>query len=299
MAVNIGKTDGTITVRTDPGYELGSIRGINSSIAVHVLSTNGTMAVRFSDEPYVVAEGKYGTTKAPLLVNTDGAIKIYDVVTGTLNAVTTVGAVTNITNSIAVHVLSTGGTLTVDVGKIQALKQSQGDGASATSMLNILPMAINRSGTHDRLRNDSGVALGALRIVQATDVASSIQIVAGGIGSTQSIFTVSGSTSGGTTSGVTLVAPSASYNFKVFAYSIQTTGIVSSAIRFTNGGGSETELWRPLITAVSTSSSPIGANLAVSPPGYIFATGANVTLALKNDAGSLVHYSVSYFKESA
>lgn len=116
---------------------------------------------------------------------------------------------------------------------------------------------------------------------------------------TASIFTVSGSTSGGTTSGVTLVAPSANYNFKVFAYSLQTTGVVSEVWRFTNGGASATEFWRPVVTAASSSSSPVGANLAVTPPGFLFATGASTTLALKSDTGSLVHYSVSYIKESA
>ena len=116
---------------------------------------------------------------------------------------------------------------------------------------------------------------------------------------TAGIFTVSGSTSGVSASGVTLVAPSSAYNFKVFAYSIQTTGIISMTPRFTNGAGtSPTDFWRPLITAVETTSTPKGANLAVTPPGYLFATGTNTTLALLND-GSLVHYSVSYIKESA
>lgn len=203
--------------------------------------------------------------------------------------------------------------------------------------------------TWDRTRGGSGVAAMALRVVHATDVASSVSIVGvntsntlgvhivgtgGTIGvnvgtiagttavylhstagtlwvkpdpagtyftngaHTSSIFTVSGSTSGGTTSGVTLVAPSSAYNFKVYAYSLQTTGAVSQAIRFTNGGDSETELWRPLVTASGVTGAQ-GANLAVQPPGFIFATGTNVTLAIKNDSGSLIHYSVSYIKESA
>ncbi len=44
----LGKVDagvGTFTVKFDPGYTLGSIQNINNSVAVHVLSTNGTMAV--------------------------------------------------------------------------------------------------------------------------------------------------------------------------------------------------------------------------------------------------------------
>ena len=115
---------------------------------------------------------------------------------------------------------------------------------------------------------------------------------------TAGIFTVSGTTS--TAGNNTLVAPSASYNFKIYAYSIQTTGIVSAAPRFTTGASAgATELWRPLITAAASSSAPVGANLTVSPPGFIFATGVSTTLSLYLDTGSLVHYSVSYIKESA
>ena len=39
--------------------------------------------------------------------------------------------------------------------------------------------------------------------------------------------------------------------------------------------------------------------LFLLPPAFIFATGVSTTLAIKNDSGSLIHYSVSYIKESA
>lgn len=149
---------------------------------------------------------------------------------------------------------------------------------------------------------DPGHELGSIKSINSTvSVAFSPAkpIILADMQGTASIFTVSGSTSGVSVSGVTLIAPSASYNFKIFAYSIQTTGVVSMTPRFTNGAGSTpTDFWRPLITAASSTSAPIGANLAVNPPGYLFATGVNTTLALLND-GSLVHYSVSYIKESA
>lgn len=131
-----------------------------------------------------------------------------------------------------------------------------------------------------------------------------VQIKPGAIltyaGHTAQIFTASGSTSGGTTSGVTLISPSANYNFKVFAYALQTTAIAANVWRFANGSGaSQTEFWRPLIISSETTSTPKGANLAVPPPSYLFATGTSTTLVLHSDAGSLVHYSVSYIKESA
>ena len=117
------------------------------------------------------------------------------------------------------------------------------------------------------------------------------------IGHTASIFTISGSTS--TAGNNTLVSPSVAYNFKIFAYSLQTTGIVSLAARFTTGASAgATELWRPLATSNQTSSTPVGANAFVSPPSFLFATGTNTTLALYLDTGTLTHYSVSYIKET-
>lgn len=190
--------------------------------------------------------------------------RVQNIVDGTLSVVTTVGrvnhlidgtvTVTGITASAAVHILSTNGTMAVNIGTIA--------GSAAVYFSPSRP------------------------IVLADQQA------------TASIFTVSGTTS--TAGNNTLVSPSASYNFKVFAYSIQSTGLVSMAPRFSTGASAgATELWRPLITAVSTTSTPIGANLTVQPPGFIFATGTNVTLNLYLDTGSLVHYSVSYLKESA
>lgn len=435
----------------DSKLQVFNADGSTAAIDIRTESTTG-------DGRQVIVVGDPTSNNAVASVQaTDPSSNVEGLVVRDVNTSAMVAA---LGGTLAIYVHTTAGTLAVDVGKIQALKQSSGDGASATNMLNILPMAFNGS-THDRLRNNTGVAAGALRVVMASDAVGSISVasvatsigvyfdrgnptvtanagsgsftvqfdpghelgslkginnsisahilstagtlgvrvgqidgsvavyfspgnpsvnatftstsleivpttgsrvlydlghqavralivgsqaaaslqvigitnsIAVHVGSTggtlgvrvgqvdgtvavyfsqsrpavladsqhtSSIFTVSGSTSGGTTSGVTLVAPSASYNFKVFAYSLQTTGIVSEAWRFTNGAGSETELWRPLITAAASASAPLGANLAVPPPAYIFATGTNTTLALKSSSGSLVHYSVSYIKESA
>ncbi len=151
--------------------------------------------------------------------------------------------------------------------------------------------------------NSGVVGATTQRVVHAADVGTSINIVAQGlaflnVAHTAGIFTVSGSTS--TSGNNTIVAGSANYNFKVFAYSIQSTGICSIVPRFTSGAsGGGTDFWRPLITPVSASATSWGANLAVSAPSYIFATGTSTTLSLYLDTGSLVHYSVSYIKETA
>ena len=117
------------------------------------------------------------------------------------------------------------------------------------------------------------------------------------IQSTARICTVSSSMTGSYPSGQTIVAPSANYSFKVFAISITTTAQTQNVVTLMNGGGTPTEFWRVALQAPTAGIA--GANLAVSPPGYIFATGTSTTLAIRADAGSLIHYSVSYRKESA
>jgi hypothetical protein len=175
---------GSFTVQFDPGHELGSIKGINNSIAVHIGSTGGTMGVRVGQ--------------------VDGTVAVY-------------------------------------------FSQSK-------------------------------------------------PIVLADVQNTASIFSVSGSTS--TAGNNTLIAPSASYNFKIFAYSFSTTAVTSLTARFTTGASAgATELWRVALQAPASIST--GANFGVQPPGYFFATGTNTTLALYLDTGSLVHYSVAYIKESA
>lgn len=109
---------------------------------------------------------------------------------------------------------------------------------------------------------------------------------------------ISGTASGVSVSGNTIKSPVTSRVIKVYAFSIITTAQVHLAPRFTNGAGtSPTELWRIALQAPSQGIA--GANLAVTPPGYLFATAAGETLSLVLDSASLVHYSVAYFLESA
>jgi len=268
--INVALKPGTLAVSLDPGTTLGAISGIGSSVAAHILSTNGTMAVNI---------GKV-----------DGTVTVRFDPGYTQMNVGTVGAVTNITNSIGVHVLSTGGTLQVKIDPASA-----GIGRDDVAFVAGTGMGTPMMGFFDDTATDS-VDEGDIGVLRMTG--NRIQMVH--TDSTASIFTVSGSTSGVSASGVTLVAPSASYSFKVYAFSIQTTGVVSCVARFTNGAGSATEFWRALVTSNQTSSAPVGANLSTGGAGQpLFATGVNTTLALHLDTATLVHYSVSYTKESA
>lgn len=104
ISAHILSTGGTIAVKTDPSSVLS---GITSSVAVYLASTGGTIFVK--QDP----DGTLGAIRAALPSGTNdlgNIIRVKNLVDGTISTVT---AVTNITNSVAVHVLSTGGTINV------------------------------------------------------------------------------------------------------------------------------------------------------------------------------------------
>lgn len=295
---------GTFTVAFDPGHELGMIKGTNSSLAVfldpghllgsvtanagtgsftvqfdpgHELGTikgnSNTLTVFLPDTGHEIGTIRGNTnTLTVFLPDTGHTIGKVDAGAGTFQVYFPdtgheLGSIRGINNSISVHLLSTGGTIFV------ALKP----GTIAVSF-------------------DPGTTLG--KVDQG--VASTTQPWLINSQGTASIFTASGSASGVSVSGNTIISPSAAASFKIYAFSIQTTGQVSLTTKFTNGsGGSPTEFFRPLITASGVTGAQ-GANLSTGGPGNpLFVTGTSTTLALVLDSATLVHYSVSYTKESA
>lgn len=152
-----------------------------------------------------------------------------------------------------------------------------------------------------------------LRVVHVADVAGSMNVTQFGgnnvvtpnngipavnIYNTTSIFTVSGSVSGSYPSGYTLVSPSANASFKVFSVDIYTTAQDHIVVTLENGADSgPTEYWRAALQAPSQGIA--GVAKQVTPPGHFFATGVSTTLAIQRDVDSLVHYAISYIKESA
>lgn len=303
---------GSFTVQFDPGHTLGniatvaSVTNITNSISVHVLSTAGTINVAL----------KPGT----LAVSFDPGY--------TIGNIGTVGAVTNITNSVAVHLLSTSGTINIQL-KPGTLAVSLDPGhllGSVTANAGTGTMTVVFDPGHElgTIRGNSNtltifipdtghtigkVDAGAGTFTFKTDPGYTLGKVDQGSGGTSgwlaniqgtaSIFTVAGSTSGISVSGVTLISPSANASFKIYAFSLQTTGQVSLVAKFTNGAGSgPTEFFRPLITASGVTGAQ-GANLASAPGQPLFVTGTSTTLSLVLDTATLVHYSISYTKESA
>ena len=233
-------------------------------------------------------------TNRPLIVNTDGAVKVYDITTGTIATVSTVSAVTNVTNSIAVVLFTPAGSGVTDEGH-DAVRVLIAGSHSAGSLVISGQQA---AGTNRPLIVNTDGAVKVYDIAQGTVSISGTPTVRDISATGVLNVTASTSASGVSVSGNTVVSPVVGSVIKVCAFSLTTTAQVHLAARFTNGAGTgPTEFWRVALQAPAKGIA--GANLAVTPPGYLWATAAGSTLSLVLDSASLVHYAVSYFRESA
>ena len=108
--------------------------------------------------------------------------------------------------------------------------------------------------------------------------------------------TLTGSTGSLTaTNGVISLTPSG--RVKVYAFSLTTTSASEVTCVFNSGGvANGIELWRATLMAPSGANS--GANLAVTPPGFLFASRSGTSVSLSLSSAVLVHYSISYYDEA-
>lgn len=219
------------------------------------------------------------------LTTITGVDRIRNVVDGTISTVTSLATVTRVDR---VFNIIDGTISTIPrVDRVFNLVDgtiSSGTLDFITRVRNLVDGTLSTVTGVDRIRNiiDGTISLAN---IQATAVVGA----AGG--------TVAGSTSSVSDLGLTLVSPEVSRRIKVYAFSLTTTAQVGSNVRFTDGNGaSPTTFWQVALQAPTQGIA--GANLAVTPPGFLFMTAANTTLSLRKDTGSLLHYSISYFKES-
>ncbi len=290
---------GTFTVQFDPGHTLGLIDSINKTVTVqfdpgHLLGSvtanagTGTFTVQFDPGHELGTIKGNSNTLTVFLPDTGHEI----------------GTIRGNTNTLTVFIPDTGHTIgKVDAGsgtftvKLDPSSKIAGSDSSLAVYLGATAGTINvalKPGTI-AVSLDPGFTLG--KVDQG--VASTTQPWLINQQGTASIFTASGSASGVSVSGNTIISPSANASFKIYAFSVQTTGAVSLTTKFTNGAGtSPTEYWRPLITASGVTGAQ-GANLATDPGQPLWVTGTSTTLSLVLDSATLVHYSVSYTKESA
>lgn len=84
---------------------------------------------------------------------------------------------------------------------------------------------------------------------------------------------------------------------KVYAFSLTTTSATEVTAIFHSGSvANGLELWR--VTLMAPAGTNAGANLAVSPPNFLFASRSGTAVSLSLSTAALVHYSISYFDEA-
>lgn len=84
---------------------------------------------------------------------------------------------------------------------------------------------------------------------------------------------------------------------KIFAFSLTTTSASEVIVLICDGAfANAKEKWRATLMAPSGANS--GANLAVSPPGHLFATRSTSAVTISLSTAVLVHYSLSFYDEA-
>lgn len=147
------------------------------------------------------------------------------------------------------------------------------------------------------------VSTGSLRVHQSS--AADLNVTVAGYSTTVNVSSISGvvataevlpastfaSGSKGT-SGDTEIVSSAATRIHVYGYHLSIDSTTPTIVRLLSG--STTEMARWVFRAPSSIS--IGANLAITPPGYLYRTGASVNLTLNTDSTATVHYSVQVYR---
>lgn len=108
----------------------------------------------------------------------------------------------------------------------------------------------------------------------------------------KTIVSKSGSAS---TSGNNTIVAAGTNKLKVFAFSLSTSSTTALTVKFQDGA-SGTDLWSVILQAPASVTT--GANLAISPPNWLFNTSAATLLNLNLSSANAVQWSVSYFDEA-
>lgn len=127
--------------------------------------------------------------------------------------------------------------------------------------------------------NAGAVSAGTQRVVQANDTGRTL------------------TSTGGTAAllGNNTLVAAGTNRLKVYGFSLSTTSTTAVTCIF-QSGASGTELWRVVLQAPSNVNT--GANLAIQPPAFLFATGSATLLNLNLSAAQTIHWSVAYFDEA-
>lgn len=108
-------------------------------------------------------------------------------------------------------------------------------------------------------------------------------------------FTIVNATGTASSSGNNTIVAAGTNKLKVFAFSLSTTSTTAVTCTFKDGA-SGSNLWTVVLQAPTSVST--GANLAITPPTYLFATSTATLLNLNLSGAISVVWSVSYFDQS-
>lgn len=149
---------------------------------------------------------------------------------------------------------------------------------------------------------NSGVDIGDVTINNASG-GSAVNIQDGGnsitvdgsVTANPTAKTILSKTGSASTSGNNTLVSAGSNKLKVFAFSLSTSSTTAITCKFQDGAGG-TDLWSVILQAPTSVST--GANLAVSPPAWLFNTSSATLLNLNLSSANAVQWSVSYFDEA-
>ena len=131
--------------------------------------------------------------------------------------------------------------------------------------------------------NISSATLGTVTITgSVTNSVSTIPIMS---------KTLTGTSGSFTATNATLFTPT--NKAKVYAFSLTTTSASELICVFHTGG---LELWRATLMAPAGANS--GANLATTPPSWLFASRTGTAVSLSISSAVLIHYAISLFDEA-
>lgn len=273
MATNKISLDTGSTIHT--GTYVITESALQVNIPRSVLNDSAGVEKGIAANPlYIIPSG--GVLSVSNVVAITGSVTILGVVavTGSTAVVNTV-AITGSTEVLNI-VTVTGSTAVVNVVSVTGSTAVVNTVAITGSTTVAGVVTITGSTT---ILNPTGVGTSGLRFVESNDVGRTLLSTTGTLSATNG----------------TLVISAASQKIKVYAISLTTTSSTQQIAKFQSAIGSG-DLWT--IGLIAPAGAFAGANLAVTPPAYLFAAPTATILNLNLASANATQFSISYFLEA-
>ena len=224
----------------------------------------------------------------PLIIDSNGYLLV-NMTVGTITLSSTASTITNaVGNPVNVSLTST--KVTIESAGLNVTPTT-----TASTITNAAGNPVNVSLTNTLVTvNLSPTTVTVAGTVSLTTTAVTASLANSGV--TISLGRSLSSSSGTVTATQVTLVLAGSNKTKVYAFSLTTTSTTGVIASFMHGSQSGPELWRVLLQAPSGANS--GANLAVSPPTWLFATPSAGNLILFLSTSVRVDYSIAWFDEA-